>query len=1195
MISTFATERVGVSAAQLEFSKWGWAFREQPIVDFGIDAHVEPFAGDVASGRLIALQIKSGVSWFSEPAAGGWVYRGRDTHLLYWLRHCLPVVILLHDPESDLTYWAHVRQSAAEITDGGWKMLVPSSQVLSKEAVSEFRSIAESASGASDDPLESSCQQLPPSTAMALRAAQGLEPAGTLRLATLLAAGRVAPDLTVGSVLSAAPSWLPKGNGQFEVAMATYAAEHGFPDLAAEAFAGAADYDGQPGDVLRAYAALAAAEAGDSSKARLLIGQIQSDPESSLVLAAAVAVVGHLGEQGPIPVPAVLATATRAQLAAEPTCLAFLGAQALQRRDAMAAVRYFEEGSAANPDGSALMLHLARALQLRVSTAQSALPTEDLRRIEALARQALDQRRRWSGPSGEALGMLMRRQAQVGAFEETVRLGTPAPEGEASECEASFDEVVVLGVQVSLALLDHDRARQFASRAESDHARAVVRALLADQGLPASEEIALWRAVMTDGAPLESKMMALYHLAGLGVWPLRELDDLREAHDIEGLDHDLLAARAMAASGDLQSALSLLRTRAETSPMAAEMIVDLLQDAGRFDDALEEAGRGFERFGEAVLAHKRLNLLVLADRPSDAAEEAIRLLARPDTAPELRLRTRRQLMGHYAHAGNWPAVEDQARAALTESPDAADLQWNLIAATGNQGRLGRAHELFRQFRPEITNFGQAGLWMSLHIQNGFSPDDVSTALDLLDRWPEEESFEAQVLSAFLGAAGRRAPDGTPILPDLDPPALHRFQSRLNSYAARHPDGPIRVMNFDPQGIVDMLRAQLAPQAEAIDEVERLVREGRNSLGALAALLGQSYAKALIQRSPGVIVAVTTDPGAYELELRAARAALDNAVILQASGIAVATILPGRWPQLRGSFTELRIPRDAWEDFQAARYDLTRDPESTYSVGYDLERQVLVSHQMTNAEHEFLTRRVGEIDRALQDARVVATPELGTFAGYSPAATDPSMSPLALAQDADTPLWCDDVVLRVIANQHGIPAFGTVALLEVLIETGRLPDTLRDDILELARGYVTDLTLTPEELLSLAAETGYQAGAATTILTRPVFWADPSAAQEVALDLIAAAHARAPQVTPIWFRAACHGLAARQPEVAASSIPSLAKAVSGHIDADTDLDAVLTEMAMAALDDVRKRQSGVDESSADNVSDQLNHPKSVDCL
>jgi len=34
-------ERIGVSAAALQFSKLGWMFREQPICDYGIDAQVE--------------------------------------------------------------------------------------------------------------------------------------------------------------------------------------------------------------------------------------------------------------------------------------------------------------------------------------------------------------------------------------------------------------------------------------------------------------------------------------------------------------------------------------------------------------------------------------------------------------------------------------------------------------------------------------------------------------------------------------------------------------------------------------------------------------------------------------------------------------------------------------------------------------------------------------------------------------------------------------------------------------------------------------------------------------------------------------------------------------------------------------------------------------------------------------------------
>jgi Domain of unknown function (DUF4365) len=84
VLPSHAVERIGVGAAEVEFARWGWVFREQTVSDFGIDAHVEPYGDEGASGRLLALQIKSGPSWFEEPVTAGWVYRGKDRHLRYF-------------------------------------------------------------------------------------------------------------------------------------------------------------------------------------------------------------------------------------------------------------------------------------------------------------------------------------------------------------------------------------------------------------------------------------------------------------------------------------------------------------------------------------------------------------------------------------------------------------------------------------------------------------------------------------------------------------------------------------------------------------------------------------------------------------------------------------------------------------------------------------------------------------------------------------------------------------------------------------------------------------------------------------------------------------------------------------------------------------------------------------------------------
>jgi Domain of unknown function (DUF4365) len=82
------TGRMGVSVASLVFEAWGWLFREQPIEDYGIDAHVEPLDGpERPSRQLLALQIKTGASFFREARLDGWWFPGTRRHWHYWLGH----------------------------------------------------------------------------------------------------------------------------------------------------------------------------------------------------------------------------------------------------------------------------------------------------------------------------------------------------------------------------------------------------------------------------------------------------------------------------------------------------------------------------------------------------------------------------------------------------------------------------------------------------------------------------------------------------------------------------------------------------------------------------------------------------------------------------------------------------------------------------------------------------------------------------------------------------------------------------------------------------------------------------------------------------------------------------------------------------------------------------------------------------
>ena len=124
--SGWAAEAVAVAHAQLEFSRWGWLFATS-AVDYGsIDAQVEAVDAGLMSGRRVGLVIKSGGAWFSNPVPEGWLYRGRNAELLYWMGHSLPIVLLFYNPDTAITYWVHVTQDNAQIDRTGWKILIPS-------------------------------------------------------------------------------------------------------------------------------------------------------------------------------------------------------------------------------------------------------------------------------------------------------------------------------------------------------------------------------------------------------------------------------------------------------------------------------------------------------------------------------------------------------------------------------------------------------------------------------------------------------------------------------------------------------------------------------------------------------------------------------------------------------------------------------------------------------------------------------------------------------------------------------------------------------------------------------------------------------------------------------------------------------------------------------------------------------------
>lgn len=103
------TERLGVSKVQLiVYEKLHWIFREQPIDDCGIDAHIELMDDNCATGKLIAVQIKSGESYFKNESNNEVVNYIEDKHLNYWKSNVLPVIIVLYNPKTEECIWEYI-------------------------------------------------------------------------------------------------------------------------------------------------------------------------------------------------------------------------------------------------------------------------------------------------------------------------------------------------------------------------------------------------------------------------------------------------------------------------------------------------------------------------------------------------------------------------------------------------------------------------------------------------------------------------------------------------------------------------------------------------------------------------------------------------------------------------------------------------------------------------------------------------------------------------------------------------------------------------------------------------------------------------------------------------------------------------------------------------------------------------------
>jgi Domain of unknown function (DUF4365) len=1047
-----------------------WLFREQPLPDYGVDAQAEVVAGDeLVTGRLLGLQIRGGNSRFARPTGNeGWTFRDTSDHLDYWLRYSLPVLVVIVDSDGN-AFWEVVTPATVKETPEGFTMVIQRSQPFDIAARDKLLGLA----GRSQrlvDSLPTFCAALPPNAVGPLRRAADSDPLAAARLAERLASGRSTPGMTAASVIAAAPAWLTSSPAAQDLwlAVAGYAAEHAQPRESGAAFALAADSAGSRAAKARVLAGLELIPVGrDAARAHLR----RARDDGEVILADVGLAVADIppDDARPVDVPASLRDAPAGQVRAEPFLLNFLAELAVRRGDVTEAVKLREQAVAASGDrDTAYRLALAATLRRRTLSEPGGSGT-DLRRALSHAQAAVEERRRWSGPSADALTEMLDILTTAGDMTAVITAALPVSEaGTALDAEATAPGVARRGAHAALASRSRPAYEFFMQLLPDGPYRRELQALdNDDQGRTAQEKIAAWTRLLDDPADDAMTARCVAALARLGVWP-PQADELRGRSVLPASEYDALKAVCRARSGEPDVGIARLRELADKSLLAAGELVQLLEEDAGPGAAISEAEQQITRWQAPPLRIQYVDLLGRHGRFRDAAAFIERTIPDDLLPADVRQKLCAWYVAHQARQGRFAEAAVTARAGLAIGEDPG-LAWKLIMVLVNDGKLRDARQALARYNPEPGTAEEIRLWMQLHLGVPVTADDARAMTSLVQRQPDGE-FRDAIIAMLIREVILAEKAGS--FPDDVTAAVARLEEETR-------DRPGTGLRIDPDDD-DAVRAALGkqqPDQAAYRELLAAVQDGTASMADIARFAGRPYGTVLLHRPAGILPAADLAPGLRSAGEQAARRAIAaGACAADLSSLHLLGLLEDDDRlRIRSALPSLIVARAAVDDALLTRDHVRGIAAATYTASLaadgTIERTTLTTVQqaLLRGQAETLEQLTVSVD-----ARYPSTPG------------DAAASTMTLATEHELALWCDDAHLLQKARAAGIAAFSLLDLLTVLSADGitfDLPATYR----RLAGQYVVDLPLTADDITALAAAYEWLPGPAHTALARPGWW------------------------------------------------------------------------------------------------------------
>ena len=1087
---SWQTAELGLARAHTTAAQLGWPYRQQDAHDYGIDVHIEPLENATVLGKLIALQVKAGESWFREwsDQFGWWVFRSDQKHLDYWLNHVLPVIVVMYDPATDMAYWQVVATHTVRPTEKGFVLPIPQDQPFTVEAREALLAVAVRRDETALSHFEHNLGYLPGGSANSLRAAAAHDRLGSALAAEQLSEGRREPGLTATAFLGGAPSWLTESPavGQLWDAIGSYLDEHEIYHEAGTAYLNAAQAGGESAARRLAFAGLAFRQAGDPETAK---GPLEEAGAQGAGMLSEVGLAG-LGRDpndlNPLTLPPMVASATEAQLESEPTAAMFVVEQLVRAGELDEPIRRTKRIAERYPSAPRVRVALAEQLGRRLALTGGRGGGADFRDSERAAESALKDIRRWDGPSERPLGLLLGLYLTNGHASKAVTAASPEPYGTATAREAANPDIALQGGTAALVSENTEALARFDHALEGDANQLVLTVqrmeLSGDTDrLPAALSAAF--AVARDD---HERSRLIGRMASLGSWPIPEVEDMRQRGVLPDVLYRIMEVLAEAAGGS-GTAIPKLRSLAGENPFAATRLLLLIEDQSGPSAAADEGVRQHARWpNEAMISVLLADQFRRANRNDEAAQLIRELLAQTTLPQDAKVRMQSWLVAYEGSQGNWGESIALAENFTADGDTDEDTQWNLIGGLWNSGRYGEARAALEQFAPRPIGPKELFLWGALHLGVQWHDDDVRTAIRLAD----ENRDDPQIVASLLSLANREvmldtSATASPVTghQPLDPEVHKEVRAALDRHGLT--DTVLEGVPNTPEGLFRLMGPDHREKAAQVADLVERVRKGLATIGQVATRLNQPYSQVLIHRTVGI--QPVCDLRLLETETSTAADALGQEWSIDLSG-AVASRLIAPLGVDPFDFGKPVISLAARADALRGRDALRSLSGASFLVTFDPRNGQPDARRLSATETAVLVPRATDLDERLERVEAKLSGPLVVLPGLQPIRDEPWASSVQLASDRGAFLYADDVVLRQRATAAGIRSFGTVALLRAALAQGLIDEPLAVSAFRcLLAQYMVDLPLQAADIISQAETEEWQLLAAATPFLRSQFW------------------------------------------------------------------------------------------------------------